>query len=157
MTLRGTSLVIPVALVLGFASAAGLSACGSASVSSSVSSVAKQVSTAVSGGSKTETVTKSTSAPTVTKSVSAPTVTKSVSAPGGTTSIGNTTSVSVNAPTTTATNESSGGLPWWAWLLIGLAIAGVVALIYAAGRRRGKDKRVPPAATGGDPPVPPTP
>jgi hypothetical protein len=48
-----------------------------------------------------------------------------------------------------SSSEESAGLPWWAWLLIGLAMVGAVVGAYFYGRRHGGAGRDGAGGTGG--------
>ena len=143
-----------------------VSACGSGAASGAASSAAHNASQAASTAAAQV---KSVTAPTKTQ-----TVTKSVAGPGASVSVHNSTSVKVQAAhgTPTTTDSSGGGVPWWGWVLIGMAVVGVLVAIFSAGRRRGKAASgvsapstpgpAPPSTpgpsppSGSDPPVPPT-
>ena len=108
----------------------------------------------------TETVTepvRTVTAPTRTQTV---TKTETTTAPGKTTTIqSNTTSVKVNPTTSTNGGGSSGGIPSWAWVLIGAGAVVLVVAIFMLGRTHGARARdatgAPPAP--GDPYDPRTP
>jgi outer membrane biosynthesis protein TonB len=156
------------ALAAGVLSAWALSACGSGGTGTVADEAGKAVSNAkteVAGKSnettapekekrttptvpeRTTTVERPAQTTTVTKTEKAPpprttTVTKTEKAPSPparTTTVTNNTT-NVQAASKTAEDESSDGLPWWGWLLIGLAIAGIGIAIFVAGRKRGRDK-----------------
>jgi cytoskeletal protein RodZ len=86
----------------------------------------------------TSTATRTLTQPAQTKTV---TQTSTASAPAQTTSISNRTT---NVHATNVTHppsseaESSGGLPWWGWLLIALGAAVVAISMFRLGRRRGR-------------------
>ncbi|HTP21975.1 MAG TPA: hypothetical protein VMJ65_20380 [Solirubrobacteraceae bacterium] len=128
-------IVVPV-LALGIATA-GVSGCGSGSVSSAAKAAAGAVSSATGDlTSKTQSATGTAEGQTGTK-------------PAVTTSITNSTSVNAQVTQTTpGTSGSGGGLAWWVWVLIGLVAAGVLVAIFTAGRRRGK------STSAGSPPAP---
>lgn len=101
----------------------------------------------------TETVTEP--ARTVTAPARTETVTKTETktAPGRTTTIqSNTTTVKVNPTTSTNGGESSGGIPSWAWVLIGAGAVVLVVAIFMLGRTHGarsRDATGAPPAPGG--------
>jgi hypothetical protein len=102
-----------------------LAGCGSGNGTEQVSQAASSV-TVPTGSTKT--VTKTTTQPAVTQHVE-------------TTSVTNSTSINVQPTTTTpsaATNSEAGGLPGWAWVLVGL---GIVAVATAAIVSRHHSKR----------------
>ncbi len=120
-----------------------LGACGSGQVKEKL--VANTTTT------KTQTVTepaRTVTAPGRTETV---TKTETATAPGRTTTIqSNTTTVKVT-PTTASAEESSGGLPAWAWVLIGAGAVLLVVAIFMIGRSRGtraRDATAPPGSTG---------
>jgi hypothetical protein len=142
--------IVALALALGIATAQ-LSACGA---SSAVSSAAQSASSAISSAAAkvksttatTKTATTRTATTTTTKSASA----KPSTQPGATISVTSSGTVNVQAkPTKPASTESgNGGLPWWGWVLIGMAIVAVIVAIFAAGRRRGETARARQEAAG---------
>jgi cobalamin biosynthesis Mg chelatase CobN len=82
----------------------------------------------------TTTVTQPAQSTTVTK-----TETRTAAAPAPATSVTNqTTSIQVT-PTSTTTGDSSGGVPWWGWLLIALGVIGLALAMFLLGRRRRGD------------------
>jgi hypothetical protein len=83
------------------------------------------------------------------------TTTQSAAGPSVTNSTTNSATANIHATQTTPAAESSGGgLPWWAWVLIGVGVVGVVAAIFAAGRHRGKatSATTPPGTADASPP-----
>jgi hypothetical protein len=139
-------------LVLGIAMS-GLSACGSGSASSSASSVAKQASGAISSAAPEKSVSTAASTKTVTSQAKAQTVTKTAQQPTATASVTKSGSVTVQptatttTPTTTGTGSGGGGVPWWGWVLITLGVVGLLAAVFAAGRRRARPTQ--PSSTDG--------
>jgi hypothetical protein len=79
----------------------------------------------------TQTVT-STTTTTATSPTQTTTVTETKTAPGPTTSISNQTTTVTTAPAPQPANNSSGDVPTWAWVVMGvmaLAIVGLIALV----------------------------
>ena len=61
----------------------------------------------------------------------------------------NVTATQTAQPTSTgAPGASGGGMPWWGWVLVGLAAATVVAAIFVAGRHRGRREGAAQATPG---------
>jgi hypothetical protein len=78
----------------------------------------------------TATTTTTTTAPATTTTT---TVTRSATAPAPVASAAPTTAAPVTAPVA----ETSGAVPWWAWALLLLAVAGIVTgIVVIQGRRR---------------------
>lgn len=86
----------------------------------------------------TQTATVTQPAKTVTVTT---TTTKTVTQGAPTASV---TAVQVNPTATTADQSGDGGLQWWAWVLIGLGVAGLGVAVYALGRRRSNAPGAPP-------------
>jgi hypothetical protein len=92
----------------------------------------------------TETRTVTEPARTVTTPARTETVTKTktTTAPGRTTTLqSNTTTVEVKPTSTTSGTQSSGGIPGWAWVLIGAGAVLLVVAIFMIGRTRGAQAR----------------
>jgi hypothetical protein len=117
--------------------------------------------------SKSGSATPSTRTKTLTKTAPAKTrtETKSVAGPTASISVHNSKSVKAGAVkgTPTTTDSSGGGLPWWAWVLIGMGVVGALVAVFTAGRHRGKTTssasesaapETPPPSTPGPPPPP---
>lgn len=123
----------------------------SATASSTDSASASQTATAT-AETKTATETKTITQPAQSRTVTA---TTTVSTPGQTTGItGNNTTVAVQ-PISANTSDSGGGIPWWAWVLIGLGVVGVAIAIFQLGRGRrggngggGSRAATPPSEAG---------
>jgi cobalamin biosynthesis Mg chelatase CobN len=156
--------LILVALALG--TTVVLGGCGSGAVSTVASSAAQQAKDVLSTATGSRTAVSTTTAPgrtvtqTATRTAETKTTTKTAAAqPGATASIAKSATVNVHATQTTPATSDSGGLPWWAWVLITLAVVGVVMAIFAAGRRRGKSPTDRPPGPPGPPPpgAPPPP
>lgn len=121
----------------------------SATASSTDSASSSQTATAE---TKTATETKTITQPAQSRTVTA---TTTVSTPGQTTGItGNNTTVAVQ-PISANTSDSGGGIPWWAWVLIGLGVVGVAIAIFQLGRGRrggngggGSRAATPPSEAG---------
>jgi hypothetical protein len=113
----------------------------------------------------TTTETKTVTEPARTVTTPARTETKTVTEPGRTTTIeSHTTTVAVKPTTSTTAAGSSGGLPGWAWVLIGAGAVLLVVAIFMIGRSHGERRRDtgparpdrPGPGTGWDqPPAPP--
>jgi hypothetical protein len=118
---------------VGFAVAGvllAIGACGSSQVKEKL----------VADTTTTETQTVTEPARTVTTPARTETVTKTktTTAPGRTTTIqSNTTTVKVSPTTTASAKPSSGGIPAWAWVLIGAGAVLLVVAIFMIGRSRG--------------------
>ncbi|HXD68113.1 MAG TPA: hypothetical protein VNV17_26030, partial [Solirubrobacteraceae bacterium] len=126
------------------------------------SSAAQQAKDVLASATVSRTGVSTTTAPgrtvtqTATRTAETRTTTKTVGAqPGGTASIAKSATVNVHTTQTTPAASDSGGLPWWAWVLITLGVVGVAMAIFAAGRRRGRSPTDPPA--GSPPPGSPPP
>jgi hypothetical protein len=118
---------------------------------------AKNAVSTATGAAKEQLVAATTTTKTVTqpaKTVTEPartqtvTRTETTTLPGNTTTISShTTSVKVN-PTTTSDKESSGSIPAWGWVLIGVGAVLLVVAIFMIGRSRGARARDAAAASG---------
>jgi hypothetical protein len=136
-----------------------LAACGSGSVAqdaknavSTATGAAKEQLVAATTTTTTETVTQPAETVTQpTKTVTKPARTHTVTRTETTTVHSNTTTV--KEPTTTSGNQSSGGIPSWAWALIGAGAVLLVVAIFMIGRSRGAQAREAP--TTADPSRPP--
>ena len=155
--LRQTSTLFAV-LIAGTLSAAVVSSCGSGGSGTVAEQVRAAASTATTTTQRSKTAT-APATPTVTqpaKTVTAPA--KTVTSPGTVTTVteqtptNSVTSVQVNPTTTTAEQSSDGGLEWWGWALIALAVVGLGAGLFALGRHR-RGGSPPPGAPR--PPRPP--
>lgn len=139
-----------IALVAGAALGWAISSCGSGGSGTASEQAGQAVSTAKSqaeGKVKTTTEkgqTTTATAPAETKTV---TTTKTEKAPAPSATVTNQTTNVQAAPATTAGDESSDGLPWWGWVLIGLGVVAIGSAIFAVGRNRGRRK--PPDAPAG--------
>ena len=149
---------------------AGFAGTASAAGEQTASAATTQTSTTPAPTPTTKTVTepgKTTTVTTPTTTVTAPTQTNTVIKTETTTVPTTTTTTTSNAPAAAlagaaaaASNEESseeGGLPGWAWALIGAAAAGGLIWAVLAFRRRGKDGAAKgdgdgEKATGGAPP-----
>lgn len=125
----------------------GITACGSDESGSGT--VAEKVSTAAEAAKTQATgAAKETESSPQTKTVEK-TVTESAPAASGSSTV-------QTAPTTTASSQSDdGGLEWWAWVLIGVAAAGVLVAAFAAGRHRSSPPGDPVAEPTSPEPGPP--
>ena len=135
-----------------------LAACGSGSVAQDAK---KAVSTAT-GAAKEQLVAATTTTTTETVTQPAETVTKptkTVTKPARTQTVTRTETTTVHSNTTTVKepttsgNQSSGGIPSWAWALIGAGAVLLVVAIFMIGRSRGARAREAPTAA--DPSRPP--
>src|SRR4051794_37262398 len=123
-----------VALAAGAALAWTLASCGSGEAAEEARTAARTATAAVTQTDKTVTETRTA---TVTQPQKTVTDTATVTSPPKSATV----TVAHHAQTpTTGDDSGDGGLEWWGWVLIGLAIAGVGIAIFALGRRsRGDD------------------
>jgi len=107
----------------------------------------------------TTTETKTVTEPARTVTTPARTETRTVTEPGRTTTIhSNTTTVAVTPTTSTSGGGSSGGIPSWAWVLIGAGAVLLVVAVFMIGRSHGErrhDVRPDPGSGSDQPPAPP--
>jgi hypothetical protein len=126
-----------------------LGACGSTQATKKLTLAADTTTT------ETQTVTEPAKTVTTPARTETVTKTKTTTTPGKTTTIHSATTVAVKP---TSGGESSGGIPSWAWVLIGAGAVLLAVAIFMLGHTRGqrrRDEGPPPRSGSNQPPAPP--
>ena len=132
LSLRRSLVRLMLALVAGAALALVVSWTASEAATTSTTTT-PSTETVTSTQTVTSTTTTTATAPAQTTTL---TETKTAAAPAPTTSITNHTTTVQTAPTTQTANNSSGTVPTWAWVVMGLGALAILALIGLLVRER---------------------